>query len=110
MRCKVAFRGGAIPQNRNCIHDWIIAISYSFRYLGDVVDRPKYLIGDYDSSPGYEVRLSKRGREKGESFGFDLTSMTSLRGHFIEAVNKGSRAEEAGMARGDMVRLDDAAT
>ena len=72
------------------------------RYLGDVVDRPKYLIGDYDDRPGYEVRLSKKG--KGESFGFDLTSMTSLRGHFIEAVSKGSRAEEAGMARGDMVR------
>ena len=67
-----------------------------------MVDRPKYLIGDYDNRPGYEVRLSKKG--KGESFGFDLTSMTSLRGHFIEAVSKGSRAEEAGMAGGDMVR------
>ena len=68
-----------------------------------MVDRPKYVIGDYDDRPGYEVRLSKKGK-KGESFGFDLTSMTSLRGHFIEAVSKGSRAEEAGMARGDMVR------
>ena len=50
----------------------------------------------------YEVRLDKKGR--GESYGFDLTSMTSLRGHFIEAGNKGSRAEEAGMAQGDMIR------
>ena len=28
-----------------------------FRYLGDQVDRPKYLIGDYDDSPGYEVEF-----------------------------------------------------
>ena len=48
-----------------------------------------------------QVRLNKR---RGESYGFDLTSMTSLRGHYVEAVSRGGRAEAAGMAQGDLIR------
>lgn len=81
-------------------------IDCSFKPMGDPVDRIKYNAADYKMS-GARARVCKlslgSNEVGGTELGFDLMSLSGFRGSFIDKVAKGSKAQRAGLAEGDMV-------
>eukprot|EP00094_Tigriopus_californicus_P002795 TCALIF_02697-PA protein Name:"Similar to SLC9A3R1 Na(+)/H(+) exchange regulatory cofactor NHE-RF1 (Gallus gallus)" AED:0.15 eAED:0.15 QI:0/0/0/0.5/1/1/2/0/122 len=74
-------------------------------YIGDLSESVKYKTQEYISGPTRTCTI-KRPTEKesdDRSLGFDVASMNSLRGHFVDAVSAGSPAEKGGLRQGDMI-------
>eukprot|EP00095_Tigriopus_kingsejongensis_P000659 maker-scaffold311_size212931-snap-gene-1.17 protein:Tk00659 transcript:maker-scaffold311_size212931-snap-gene-1.17-mRNA-1 annotation:"na(+) h(+) exchange regulatory cofactor nhe-rf3-like" len=78
-----------------------IPVFISYRYVGDMTERVKYRTQEYISGPSKTCSISN---SKGDAtLGFDLASMTCLRGHFIDSVDADSEGEKAGLVVGDMI-------
>lgn len=74
------------------------------RYIGDLSESVKYKTQEYISGPTRICTIQRPDVEGDDpSLGFDMASMNSLRGHFVDSVSPDSPAEKGGLLKGDMI-------